>query len=444
MNTTATRLPFLDGLRTAAFVLLIPFHVGMYYVTWGWHVKSPAASSTLEPFMLLSAPWRLGLLFLIAGAACQGLVAQRGAWGAVKDRSLRLLLPLLFGMAVIVTPQAYFEVLTKVPAQLPGDGGYLDFWWAYLHGGEYCRGNDCMGVPTWNHLWFLPYLWLYAVLGIALAALLRGRPFAPRLPAWAWLLLPALPLALARVFVFPHHPSTHSLVHDLYNHLQYGWLFALGWASRTPLAAGLWPAALRWRWVALAGALGGWALLIAYFGAYADAEPPAALLVAERLLWAGMSWWAMLAACGWAQRAFTVESPRLRAASAAVFCFYVLHQTVIVLLTQALKPLALPWGLEALLLIALSFAACAAAYLLLRRVPGLALLVGIQRRPRSAGPSAGRVMGQLTTMSVSESSSSPASAAASTASSERSSRTAAPGFQATSTRLRARSGIRAR
>jgi len=135
---------------------------------------------------------------------------------------------------------------------------------------------------------------------------------------------------------------------------------------------------------------------------------------------------------------------RLRAASAAVFCFYVLHQTVIVLLTQALKPLALPWGLEALLLIALSFAACAAAYLLLRRVPGLALLVGIQRRPRSAGPSAGRVMGQLTTMSVSESSSSPASAAASTASSERSSRTAAPGFQATSTRLRARSGIRAR
>lgn len=35
MNTTATRLPFLDGLRTAAFVLLIPFHVGMYYVTWG-------------------------------------------------------------------------------------------------------------------------------------------------------------------------------------------------------------------------------------------------------------------------------------------------------------------------------------------------------------------------------------------------------------------------
>ncbi|MEO6276383.1 acyltransferase family protein [Roseateles sp.] len=387
MNISSARLPFLDGLRVAAFALLIPYHVGMYYVTWDWHVKSAAASSALEPFMMLSAPWRLGLLFLVAGAACQGLMATRGALGTLKDRSLRLLLPLLFGMAVIVTPQAYFEVLTKVPAQLPGDGGYLDFWQAYLHGGTYCRGQDCMTVPTWNHLWFLPYLWLYAVLGVvvaALAALLRVKPRALALPAWAWLLLPAAPLVLARVAVFPHHPSTHNLVHDLYNHLQYGWLFALGWTSRTPLAAGLWEAAQKLRWAALAGALGGWALLMAYFIHYANTPPPTEVLVAQRVLWACMSWWSIAAACGWAQRAFTRESPLLRQASAAVFCFYVLHQSVIVLLTQALKPLALPWGLEAVLLIALTFAICALAYLGARRVPGLALLVGIQRRSRRA------------------------------------------------------------
>ena len=128
----------------------------MYYLSWDWQVKSPAASSTLEPFMLLTAPWRLGLLFLIAGAACQGLMDRRGALGTLRDRSLRLLLPLVFGMAVIVTPQAYFEVLTKAPQLLPGDGGYLDFWWAYLHGGKYCRGKECMDVTTWTHLWFLP------------------------------------------------------------------------------------------------------------------------------------------------------------------------------------------------------------------------------------------------------------------------------------------------
>ncbi|MDR7299591.1 peptidoglycan/LPS O-acetylase OafA/YrhL [Pelomonas aquatica] len=383
MNTTP-RLPFLDGLRVAAFALLIPYHVGMYYVTWDWHVKSAAASRALEPFMQLSSPWRLGLLFFIAGAACQGLFARRGAVGTLKDRSLRLLLPLLFGMAVIVTPQAYFEVLTKAPHLLPGDGGYLDFWQAYLQGGKYCRGDDCMVVPTWNHLWFLPYLWVYAVLGAAVAALLRWPPRATALPAWGWLLLPALPLALLRIVVMPHYPTTHDLVHDLYNHLQYGWLFAVGWASRTPLAAGMWGAALRLRWWSLGLSLATWAVLLAFGGRYAEATPPDALLAAARALRGSLTWWAIVAASGWAQRAFTRESPRLRQASGAVFCLYILHQSVIVVLSQGLKPLALSWGLEALLLMALTFGLCTLAYLGARRVPGLALLLGIQRRPRNA------------------------------------------------------------
>lgn len=428
MNTAAPRLPFLDGLRVAAFALLIPYHVGMYYVTWDWHVKSPAASAALEPFMQLSSPWRLGLLFLIGGAACQGLFARRGALGTLKDRSLRLLLPLLFGMAVIVTPQAYFEVLTKAPQLLPGDGGYLDFWAAYLRGGKYCRGSDCMSVPTWNHLWFLPYLWLYAVLGAGVAAIASRLPWKATLngPAWAWLLLPAVPLAVLRVTLMPHHPSTHNLTHDLYNHAQYSLLFAIGWASRTPLAAGLWAAALRLRWWALGVSLVGWGLMLLFNATYAEATPPDEVLTAARVLRGAQTWWCIVAACGWAQRAFTQESPALRQAGAAVFCLYILHQSVIVVLTQALKPLALPWGAEALLLIGLTLVICTVGYLGARRVPGIALLLGIQRR-------APGTMGQLTTMSVTSSDSSPASTAASTASSERSSRTEAPGFQATST-----------
>ncbi|MDR7270523.1 peptidoglycan/LPS O-acetylase OafA/YrhL [Pelomonas saccharophila] len=407
MNTsTPSRLPFLDGLRVAAFALLIPYHVGMYYVSWDWHVKSPAASSALEPFMQLSSPWRLGLLFLIAGAACQGLFAKRGALGTLKDRSLRLLLPLIFGMVVIVTPQAYFEVATKAPDVLPGDGGYLDFWRFYLTAGKACRGNDCMVMPTWNHLWFLPYLWLYAALG-ALVARFASTSRELKLPAWAWLLLPAVPLALMRIFIKPLFPIEHDLVHDLYNHLQYGWLFAIGWASRTPLAQGFWAAALRLRWVALGVSLAGWAVLLVFNSHYDELKDVDGLLAAARTLRGSLTWFAIVAAAGWSQRAFTRESPWLREASKAVFCLYILHQSVIVVLSQWLKPLALPWGVEAVLLIALTAIVSGAAYLVLRRVPGLALLVGIQRTPRKATPSTPRVMGQLTTMPVTSNSTSP-------------------------------------
>ena len=385
MPLPSDRLPWLDGLRLAAFALLVPYHVGMYYVSWDWHVKSPHTVQALEPFLLITAPWRLGLLFFIGGVACQGLLARRGAWAAVRDRSSRLLWPLLFGMAVVVTPQAYFEVLTKAPQQLPGDGGYLDFWQAYLAGGRYCRGNDCMRVPTWNHLWFLPYLWLYALLGIALTAVWRAPLRRRVLPGWAWMVLPVVPLALARLALFPRFGSTHDFTGDLYNHVQYFLLFAFGWASRSAWAQPLWPWTLRLRWPLLLLCIGCWLLLFAYFAIHPDAAPPLALLQSQRVLWAAYSWWAVLAACGWAQRAFRHESPRLRAASAAVFCLYVLHQSVIVLLTQALRPLSLPWGLEAPLLVALTMLIGAAAYVALRGVPVLRVLVGIPGRPAAPG-----------------------------------------------------------
>lgn len=385
------RLPHLDGLRVAALLLLIPYHVGMYYVSWDWHVKSPqtkAVAPWVEPFMLLSSPWRLGLLFLVAGAACQMLHARHGGWGLVRERSRRLLLPLLFGMAVVVTPQAYFELRTQAPELLPGQWGYGEFWLAYLRGGAFCKGQDCLEVPTWNHLWFLPYLWLYALLAAAWVARVRLAPVSWRLSDSAWLLLPALPLIGFRFALMPHFPSTHDFVSDFYNHAQYGYLFALGWASRSQLPD-LWRAALRWRWASLVMALLAWSLLVRYFQAYSVDEPPAALRLSMRALWCLMAWWSILAACGWAQRAFRRDSPGLRAASAAVFCYYVLHQTLTVMLTQALAPFQLHAGVEAALLIALTLLGCQMGYVLLRQVPGLRACVGISAPARPAGSWAG-------------------------------------------------------
>ena len=46
----------LDWLRIIAFALLIFYHVGMYYVTWDFHIKSPYASDAIEPLMMLTSP----------------------------------------------------------------------------------------------------------------------------------------------------------------------------------------------------------------------------------------------------------------------------------------------------------------------------------------------------------------------------------------------------
>jgi glucans biosynthesis protein C len=158
----------LDWVRIGAFLLLIFYHVGMYYVTWDFHVKSPYSSHTLEPLMLLSSPWRLSLLFLVSGVATAYLLERRGTEGFLGQRSARLLIPLLFGMAVVVPPQSYLEVVEK----LSYAGTYADFLKLYFracHG--FCRGSDCLILPTWNHLWFVAYLWVYTVILYAVVRL---------------------------------------------------------------------------------------------------------------------------------------------------------------------------------------------------------------------------------------------------------------------------------
>lgn len=165
-----TRRHDLDWVRVLAFGLLVLYHVGMYYVTWDWHINSPAAGPALEPFMMLSSPWRLSLLFLVSGVATAFLLARArrdaaAANGRVRflgPRSWRLLVPLAFGMLVVVPPQSYYEVVEKLPGGY--HDGYLAFWGRYLAGdGSFCRGDDCLVLPTWNHLWFVAYLWAYTV-----------------------------------------------------------------------------------------------------------------------------------------------------------------------------------------------------------------------------------------------------------------------------------------
>ena len=147
LQTAPQRAFFLDWLRIAAFGLLVIYHVGMYYVSWDWHVKSPFAGPGLEPWMMLTSPWRMALLFLVSGAATSFLL-QRDTGGAfLRSRSRRLLLPLLCGVLVIVPPQAYFEVVHKHAFA----GSYLDFLRLYFAGyGGFCRAGQCLVLPTWN------------------------------------------------------------------------------------------------------------------------------------------------------------------------------------------------------------------------------------------------------------------------------------------------------
>jgi len=386
---SATRLYFLDWVRILAFFVLILYHVGMYYVSWDWHVKSPFAGTGPEAFMMLSSPWRLGLLFFVAGVGASLMLRKLGTASFLSRRSVRLLVPLVFGMLVIVPPQPYLEVVEK----LGYADGYPAFMGLYLQAyNGFCR-EDCLILPTWNHLWFVAYLWIYTVLLGAIAGMLGTRfdRIAARagalLQGWRLIALPAAVLALARINLVEHFPTNHSVVGDWYNHAMSFLPFLLGaLVARVP---GFWtrPALLRWQ--ALGIAATGWTLLVMWNAVTYDVVGPQVAAVIRAIMhaiYALLAWSAIVAACGFAARHLDRDGPARRYLNEAIFPVYILHQTLIVVLAHGMKPLRIAPGTEAVLLVVLTVSLSFGAFELLRRAPVMRPLFGLAPRRRDVAP----------------------------------------------------------
>jgi len=95
-------------------------------------------------------------------------------------------------------------------------------------------------------------------------------------------------------------------------------------------------------------------------------------------LWGVMEWAAIAAILGHARNWNPKDSPLLRYLTLAVFPFYILHQTVIVVLAHALKPLRITPALEGPLLIVATFGVCLLGYEIIRRIPLLRPLFGLK------------------------------------------------------------------
>ncbi|MDB5961865.1 MAG: hypothetical protein JWP59_3159 [Massilia sp.] len=391
----STRLYFLDWVRILAFFLLIVYHVGMYYVTWDWHVKSPHAGDAIEFAMTLSSPWRLALLFLVAGVASRLMLAKSAAAPFALRRSWRLLLPLAFGMLVIVPPQAFCEVIEKFAFS----GSYGEFLHLYLHNYRgFATGPGHLVMPTWNHLWFVAYLWVYSMLLAGLYAL-GGRHWARwshgaggLLTGWRLLVLPAALLAVIRLTLLSGFPVTHALFDDWFNHAVYFSMFLFGAVVATE--AGVWQSMDRLRFYALGMALAVWALFKVYASLPDELVPAATmawLLPLQRLVYALGQWTAMVAACGFAHRHLNFDSAKREYLAEAVFPVYIVHQTLIVVMAHYLKPVRLSAGVEGVVLVVLTLCGSFAVVEGVRRVGVLRPLFGLGRVRREERLDAGRV-----------------------------------------------------
>ncbi|MBR0962429.1 acyltransferase family protein [Bradyrhizobium japonicum] len=380
----------LDWVRILAFGLLIFYHVGMLYVSWGFHIKSVHRLVWLEPVMLLLNPWRLSLLFLVSGVASRFMLGKYQLAAFARARSARLLIPLAFGMLVIVPPQSYLQIVESLGySQGSYLQGFADFYVQHYlaFSAQFCP-TPCIVQPTWNHLWFVVYLWVYTM---ALAGVLAlwpaaadwvgerlGRVLAgPRL-----LVLPCLLFAAWRLFLFPTFPSTHALFGDWYNHADYATAFLIGYLLARQESA--WRDIERQRWVALAMAVACFAAFILVYGGLFSRSPMLRWFAGS--VYGCYQWIAMAAVLGFARRhLMTADGPVRRYLTDAIFPYYIVHQTAIIVIAHALRGSQLSAGSEAALVISGTALTCLITYEVARRIVWLRPLFGLRMEARASG-----------------------------------------------------------
>ncbi len=387
----AARRHDIDALRVLAFGLLILYHCAMAYVAdWGWHIKSPHTAEWLQYPMLFLNRWRMELLFLISGLALSFLQRRAGGLRLAGMRTRRLLLPLLFGMVVVVPLQPYCQGVSNGLVE-PGFWRFLLRYWTFGPWPPQAFDGWQFGW-TWNHLWYLAYVWVYTLLLLALMPLLRSRPGRAlqaaigRLRGPALLFLPALPLILWSWLLQARFAETHDLIHDWFIHTEYLSVFLYGhWLGSN---TGLWEELRRLRWRSLGIALGIFCVYLPMLKYLPDDAGLVLLSLTRALRWS-YCWLALAAVLGWGHQLLNRPFRWLPYATEAVFPWYMLHQTLIVGLAYLLIPLRFGPVLEPALLVMGTVAGCALLHeCLIRRSPWLRPLFGLamQGKTRRSEP----------------------------------------------------------
>ena len=366
----------LDWLRVLATFAVLFFHCGRFLDDEGWHVKNPETSVGISVLVQFIVIWLMPIFFVVSGQSVHYLL--RGASNAkyLVTRVTRLLVPFGFGVLVLIPPQVYAERASHGQ----WSGSFLAFLPRYFDGWYGFGGNFAwMGL----HLWYLGVLLIFSLAALPLFRfLLRRASRSDRLggfsqrPAAALLLGLALVAAELLVDLSPGGIGRRDF--GGWSLLVYLVLFLLGFLIAR--SERLQTAVVRARGAAL-----GIALVVTAVLAVLSYVPPARALVDGHWYWVrGLlrltaCWAFMVAFLGFARVHLGRTSRFLAYASEAVLPFYMLHQTVIVLLAFGLIGWAAgPW-VKYLVLIAGSFLAIMIGYEVIRRVGLLRLIFGMKR-----------------------------------------------------------------
>jgi glucan biosynthesis protein C len=369
----STRLYYLDWLRVLAILTVFVYHSTRFFNVETWNVKNPTWYRSVEVWNRFATAWLLPLIFVISGASLFFAVGKggggiKGTGKFIRDKTLRLLVPVVVCAFTHASLQAYLDRLTH--------GEFSGSYFQYLPN-YFFDDFDAEGA----HLWYLWVLFLFSVILYPLLLWLRGRGRGVLSKLGDLLALPGAVYALALpaillVVLFDYNSAV--MEHNAgWAFIVYLWLTLAGFlvVSDERLQASF--QRLRWLSLALGLLLAGSQLVLLSLD-----EGPAFGTWRYALGWGTRalgSWCCVLAALGFGRKHLNFGTPFLRYANEAVLPFYILHQTVLLCVGYFVVQWAIPDPLKWAIILLVSFPVIMVLYeVLVRRFNIMRFLFGMK------------------------------------------------------------------
>jgi glucan biosynthesis protein C len=333
----------IDWLRVIAILAVYLHHIGMPFNGDKFHIMNSESSKILDDIMVFFEQFRLPLLFLISGTGTVFAFSKRTWVQFIKERSMRLLIPLCFGVLFIVPPQTYYEQIATLSS-------YLDVY-----------KNGAFEI---NHLWFIENLFVMSLVVIPLILFLKSSKsnrLITSLDTMAskkyGILLWVIPLIIGTIILKIKYQSDSKEITNLSSTFYYGYFFICGMLFTSSQHI--------WNHLKTHRKFNGIALLISTFLFYGyyffpdDYIEPYLTLGMRWNLWylvcALVGWTLVTTLLGYAQIWFDKKSVLLKRCNEAIYPFYILHQTVIIVLGYYIIQLDSSVTFKIVLLIVTSF-----------------------------------------------------------------------------------------
>jgi len=312
----------IDMWRVIAILAVYLHHIGMPFNGDNFHIMNADSSKLLDDIMVFFEQFRLPMLFLISGAGTVYAFSKRTWIQFVGERAYRLLIPLIFGMFVIVPPQTYFENIIEFRS-------YSDFYFKILENIEV------------NHLWFIENLFYISILTIPIIIFFRSIK-SNKIRHWIanftsnrfGIFLWVIPLIIIKIISKNYFPDDSKDILNLSSTLFYGYFFVAGILMTT--APMLWESLKNYRRFNLKMTIVSVLIFYAYYFLPNEIASQYFTIEARWDIWYGVSafvsWSLITTLLGYGQIWFNKKSEILRKANEAIYPFYVLHQTVIIVL----------------------------------------------------------------------------------------------------------------